>query len=63
MFLSFYKYVNYYKRHKIVPKKMFVRLTLIMKIVPKMVISTLFFAKKANEFTENHGCSNQKKEI
>lgn len=43
MFLSFYKYVNYYKRHKIVPKKKFAPLTFIIELVSKLAFLTVFF--------------------
>lgn len=42
MFLSFHKYVNNYKRHKIVPKKKSGALTFIMELVLKLAILSVF---------------------
>ncbi|NDV80674.1 hypothetical protein D0T87_01605 [Bacteroides sp. 51] len=44
MFLSFHKYVNYYKRGKIVLKKICTPLTFIIYFVPKMAFLTVFLA-------------------
>ena len=44
MFLSFHKYVNYYKRGKIVPNKKCGVLTFIIYFVPKMAFLTVFLA-------------------
>lgn len=45
MFLSFHKYVNYYKRGKIVINKICITLTFIMYFVPKMAFLTVFLAE------------------